>query len=56
MVGGVKLHLESNPTAAIVAQRAQTNLVHQDPETPQRLRQNCVCVSPVDIQVSSGLP
>ena len=56
MVGGVKLHLESNPTAAIVAQRAQTNLVHQDPETPQRLRQNCVCVSPVDIQVNSGLP
>ena len=28
---------------------------HQDPETPQRLRQNCVWVSPVEIQVSSGL-
>ena len=30
--------------------------VHQDPETPQRLRQNCVWVSPVEVRVSSGLP
>ena len=30
--------------------------VHQDPETPQRLRQNCVSVSPAEIRVSSGLP
>ena len=29
---------------------------HQDPETPQRLRQNCVWVSPVEVQVSSGPP
>ena len=29
---------------------------HQDLETPQRLRQNYVWVSPADIQVSSGLP
>ena len=29
--------------------------VHQDPETPQRLRQNCVWVSPVEVWVSSGL-
>ena len=29
--------------------------VHQDPETPQRLSQNCVWVSPVKVQVSSGL-
>ena len=29
--------------------------VHQDPETPQRLRQNCVWVSPEVAQVSSGL-
>ena len=28
---------------------------HQDPETQQRLRQNCVWVSPVEVQVSSGL-
>ena len=27
-----------------------------DPETPQRLRQNCVRVSPAEVQVSSGLP
>ena len=30
--------------------------VHQDPETPQRLSQNCVWVSPVEVRVSSGLP
>ena len=30
--------------------------VHQDPGTPQRLSQNCVCMSPVKVQVSSGLP
>ena len=30
--------------------------VHQDPETPQRLRQNCVWVFPVEVRVSSGLP
>ena len=29
--------------------------VHQNPETPQRLRQNCVWLSPVEWQVSSGL-
>ena len=56
MVGGVKLHLESNPIPARVAQSAQTNLVHQDPETTQRLSQNCVWVSPAEVQVSSGLP
>ena len=46
MVGGAKSHLESNPIPARKAQRPQTNLVPptpaQDPETPQRLRQNCV--------------
>ena len=29
--------------------------VHQDPETSQRLRQNCVWVSPEEVLVSSGL-
>jgi len=29
--------------------------VHQDPKTPQRLRQNCVWVSPEEVQVNSGL-
>ena len=28
---------------------------HQDPETPQRLTQNSVCVSPEEVRVSSGL-
>ena len=28
---------------------------HQDPGTPQRLRQNCVWVSPVEVWVYSGL-
>ena len=28
---------------------------YQDPEIPQRLRQNCVWVSPEEAQVSSGL-
>ena len=30
--------------------------VHQDPETPQKLGQNCVWVSPAKVRVSSGLP
>ena len=29
--------------------------VHQDPETPQRLRQNYFWVSPKEVWVSSGL-
>ena len=29
---------------------------HQNPETLQRLRQNCVWVSPVEVRVHSGLP
>ena len=28
--------------------------VYQDPETPQKLKQNCVWVSPAEVQVSSG--
>ena len=27
---------------------------HKDPETPQRLSQNCISVSPVEVQFSSG--
>ena len=35
-VGGVKLHLKSNPIPARDAWKAQTKpWVHQDPETPQ---------------------
>ena len=41
MVGGVKLHLESNPIPTRDAQRAQTKpCAHQ--ETPQRLSQTCL--------------
>ena len=35
---------------------SNTPCVHQDPETRQRLSQNCVWVSPEEVQVSSGLP
>ena len=56
MVEGAKLFLETNPIPTRDPGRAQTKpCVHQDPETPQRLRQNCVWVSPEEVQVSSGL-
>ena len=55
MVGEAKWHLESNSLPSRDAQRAETNLVHQDPETPQKLSQNCVRVSPEKAQISSGL-
>ena len=52
-IGEVKSRLESNP---IPTRDAQRQRAHQDPEPPQRLRQNCVWVSPAEVQVSSGLP
>ena len=52
--GGANSHLELNPIPTRDTQRAQTNLVHQDPETPQRLSQNCVWASPVEVWVGSG--
>ena len=56
MVGGAKSRLESNPISARDTWRAQTKpCVHQNPETPQRLSKNCVCVSSAEVQVSSGL-
>ena len=43
MVGGVKLHSESNPMHARDARKAQTQpCVHQNPETSQRLSQTCL--------------
>ena len=36
MVGGANSSSESSPIPARDTQRAQTNLVHQDPGTPQR--------------------
>ena len=45
MVGGVKLHLESNPIPARDTWRVQTkSSAHQYPETPQRLSQTCLWV------------
>ena len=56
MVGGVKSHSESSLIPTKDTWRAQTNFVaYQDPTTPQRLSQNCVWVSPVEVWVSSGL-
>ena len=54
-VGGAKSGLESNLVPTRDTRGTQTNLVHQDPETPQRLSQNCVWASPAEVQVSSGL-
>ena len=57
MVRGAKSHLESNPRPTRGSQKAQTKpFAHQDPETRQRLSQNCIWVSPVEVWVSSGLP
>ena len=42
MVGAEKSHLESNPIPTRDAWRAHKPCVHQDPETSQRLSQNCV--------------
>ena len=36
MIGGAKLHLESNPIPARDAQRAQANLVHTRTQRPHR--------------------
>ena len=38
------------------SKRSNKPCVHQDPETSQRLRQNCVRTSPEEVRVSSGLP
>ena len=46
MVGGAKSHLELKPH--ILQRRSEgsdISCVHQDPETPQRLRQNCLSIS-----------
>ena len=54
MVGGTKSFLESSPILIRNVQQAQTkSCVHQ--ETPQKLSQTCLSVSPVEVRVSSGL-
>ena len=45
MVEVVKSHLESNPTPNRNAEGSNKPCMHQDPETPQRLRLNCLSVS-----------
>ena len=59
-VRGAKLCLESNPKPARDIERKKLRssnkpCAHQDAETPQRLSQNCVWVSPVKVWVNSGL-
>ena len=59
-VRGAKLCLESNPKPARDIERKKLRssnkpCAHQDAETPQRLSQNCVWVSPLKVWVSSGL-
>ena len=41
-------------TDSCKAQRKQC--AHEDPEIPQRLSLNCVCVSSAEVWVSNGLP
>ena len=46
MIWGAKVCLESNPIPTRDAWRAQTKpCVHQDPETPKRVRQTCLWMS-----------
>ena len=47
---GIKYHIHQR-----CSEDSNTPCVHQDPETPQRLRQDCVWVSPEEVWVSSGL-
>ena len=51
--GEIAFRIESH-THQGYSEGSNKSWVHQDPETPQRLRQHCVCVSPVEVQVSSG--
>ena len=43
------------PTCQRHSESSNIPCVHQDQETPQRLRQNCVWMSPEAVWVSSGL-
>ena len=55
MVRGARLRLETNPITFRDTQSSNTPGARQDPDTTQRLRQNCVSVSPEEVWVSSGL-
>ena len=57
MVGGGKIPVRIKPhTHQRRLEVSSKPRAHQDPETPQRMRQSCVWVSPVQGRVSSGLP
>ena len=43
------------PTGQRCSEGSNKPCEHQDPGTPQRLRQNCVGASPVEVWVSGGL-
>ena len=49
------MHLEINPITFRDTQSSNTPGAHQEPDTTQILRQNCVSVSPEEVRVSSGL-
>ena len=51
--GKIAFRIESH-THQRYLEGSNKSCVHQDPETPQRLRQNCIWVSPVEVQFSSG--
>ena len=54
--GGSKIGFRIKPhTHQRCSEGSSKPCVHQDPETPQRLRQNHIWVSPDEVQVSSGL-
>ena len=54
--GRVKIMFQIKPhTHQRCSEDSNKPFVPQDPETPQRLRQNCVWVSPAEVQVSNGL-
>ena len=48
MVGGANWCLESNPFSQRPPESSNKSCAHQDPGTPQKLRQNCV--PPVEVR------
>ena len=55
MVGEITFRIKPH-TCKRCSEGSNLPCVHKDPETPQRLRQNCDWVFPAEGQVSSGLP
>ena len=55
MVGGEIVFRIKLLTSQRLLEGSNMPSAHQDPDTSQRLRQNCVWVSPEEVWVSSGL-